>query len=141
MCLREDPAVATTHPPTPPKKRTTQQNIVRKMVEGGKTGGRRGWQVDKAFMKWMADYQREPGVTQLQVLLVAQMRMGEIRSAHDSHSLEKKTKKDQSKTESFLYVGGKLNSINTQVLDATGTLINLQREKCARSTRSKSGKT
>lgn len=51
---------------------------------------------------------------------------------------EKTTKKDQSKTESFLYVGGKLNSINTQVLDATGTLINLQREKCARSTRSKS---
>lgn len=124
------------------KKRTTQQNIVRKLVEGGKTGGRRGWQVDKAFMKWMADYQREPGVTQLQVLLVAQMRVWEIRSAHDSHSLEKKTtKKDQSKTESFLYVGGKLNSINTQVLDATGTLINLQREKCAGSTRSKSGKT
>lgn len=67
MCLREDPAVGTTHPPTAPKNRTTQQNVVRKMVEGGKTGRGRCWQVDKTFMKWMADYQREAGVTQLQV--------------------------------------------------------------------------
>lgn len=62
--------------------------------------------------------------------LVAQLRVCEIRSAHDSHLLEKKkTKKDQSKTKSFLYVGGKLNDINIQELDATGMLMNLQSEK------------